>query len=231
MKTTYTDLLHRKKMTLIMSLPANDPELARAAWENGAEVVKVHINLEHRAGKTLFKSFSEEKERLNKIIQDAKGPCGIVLGADPVAALKDFGDVCNAGFDFISLYAQHTPLTVMLNSNIIKMIALDSSFTLEEAANMEKIGVDVLEASIMKAETYGQPLTAKELLQYTAICSTTKLPVVIPTQRYIIPDELPLLSHCGAAGLMIGAIVTGKTADSIAKAVYAFRNAIDKMPG
>ena len=34
----YLELFNKKKMTLIMSLPANDPALARAAWANGADV-------------------------------------------------------------------------------------------------------------------------------------------------------------------------------------------------
>ena len=230
MKKNYIDLLRGKKMTLIMSLPANDPALARVAWENGADVVKVHINLEHRASKTLFKSFAEEQDKLNEILQSAQGPCGIVLGTDTASALRDFPLTAEAGFDFWSLYAQHVPAELLQNTSIIKMIALDSNYTAEEVRVLEKIGADVLEASVIKPETYGQPLTAKEILTYAAICSNTFLPVVVPTQRYIKPNEVGVLSRCKVAGIMTGAVVTGKTADTIAKALGAFRNEIDKMP-
>ncbi len=230
MKKNYIDLLRSKKMTLIMSLPVNDPVLARVAWENGADVVKVHVNVEHRASKTLFKSFAEEKDKLNEILQSAQGPCGIVLGADTVSALRDFPFAAEAGFDFWSLYAQHVPAELLQDSSLAKMIALDSNYTAEEVRTLEKIGADVLEASVIKPETYGQPLTAKEILTYTAICSGTSLPVVVPTQRYIKPNEVLVLSRCKVAGIMTGAVVTGKTADTIAKALGAFRNEIDKMP-
>jgi len=229
MKKNYIDLLRGKKMTLIMSLPANDPALARVAWENGADVVKVHINLEHRASKTLFKSFAEEQDKLNEILQSAQGPCGIVLGTDTASALRDFPLIAEAGFDFWSLYAQHVPAELLQNTSVIKMIALDSNYTAEEVRALEKIGADVLEASVIKPETYGQPLTAKEILTYAAICSNTSLPVVVPTQRYIKPNDVAVLSRCKAAGIMIGAVVTGKTADTIAKALGAFRNEIDKI--
>ena len=229
MKKNYIDLLRGKKMTLIMSLPVNDPALARVAWENGADVVKVHINLEHRASKTLFKSFAEEQDKLNEILQSAQGPCGIVLGTDTASALRDFPLIAEAGFDFWSLYAQHVPAELLQNTSVIKMIALDSNYTAEEVRALEKIGADVLEASVIKPETYGQPLTAKEILTYAAICSNTSLPVVVPTQRYIKPNDVAVLSRCKAAGIMIGAVVTGKTADTIAKALGAFRNEIDKI--
>ena len=38
----YLKLLNSQNMTLIMSLPANAPALCRAAFEESADVVKVH---------------------------------------------------------------------------------------------------------------------------------------------------------------------------------------------
>jgi len=53
--------------------------------------------------------------------------------------------------------------------------------------------------------------------------------MVIPTQRFIRPQELPMLADAGMRGIMIGAVVTGRTEDSIRRGVAAFRNAIDRM--
>ena len=44
------------------------------------------------------------------------------------------------------------------------------------------------------------------------------------------PNKVLMLSRCKVAGIMTGAIVTRKTANTIAKALGAFRNEIDKMP-
>jgi hypothetical protein len=44
-------LLATKPMTLVVSLPENDYDLARLAWENGADAIKVHINVFHNATK------------------------------------------------------------------------------------------------------------------------------------------------------------------------------------
>ena len=81
----------------------------------------------------------------------------------------------------------------------------------------------------MLPETYGQRLTAKELLEYAAIAEASNLPVVVPTQRAILPCEVSQLSQIGVSGIMIGAVVTGKEMETIKKSVLEFRNAIDKL--
>lgn len=229
MNMRYLELLAREKMTLIMSLPANDPELARVAWENGADVVKVHINLDHHASKTHFGSIQVEDAALRRILEAAKGPCGLVAGGDLELAQHDYREAAAMGFEFVSLYAKHTPIEILQSDCLLKMVALDNSYTLDEVRALRKIGGHVLEASVMDPDTYGQRLSAKELMQYQNICDNTELPVVIPTQRAIRPEELTALKQCGVRGIMIGAVVTGKSADSIGHAVAAFRKAIDEM--
>ena len=81
----------------------------------------------------------------------------------------------------------------------------------------------------MRPETYGQRLTAKELLEYAAITENSLLPVVIPTQRAIRLEEVKLLSDIGVSGIMIGAVVTGKTKETIRRSVSEFRSAIDRL--
>lgn len=81
----------------------------------------------------------------------------------------------------------------------------------------------------MLPETYGQRLTAKELLEYAAITEASDLPVVVPTQRAIHPEEVGCLASIGVSGIMIGAVVTGKTGETIKKSISEFRNAIDRL--
>lgn len=229
MEHDFLELLSRPQMTLIMSLPANDPQMARAAWAEGADVVKVHINVDHRASKTHFGSFAEEEAGLRTILEEARGPCGIVAGGDLPSALRDYRAAAEAGFSFISLYASHMAPEILQYPRLTKMVALDCHYTLEEASALEQVGGQVLEASVMDPATYGQPLSARELLQYSAICGRTCLPVVVPTQRAIRPEDLPALRRCGVSAIMIGAVVTGSDAKSIACAVAGFRKYIDRM--
>jgi hypothetical protein len=94
---------------------------------------------------------------------------------------------------------------------------------------LERIGVGVFEASVMQPQSYGSRLSIKEMLTYSKICENTCLPVLVPTQRNILPCEIKDLSACGVKAIMIGAIVTGATEESIKRAVSEFRNAIDML--
>lgn len=227
MKENYIDMLKSKKLTLIASLPANDPYLARCGWESGADVVKVHINVKHRASNTLFKSFAEERDNLMQILSEAKGPVGIVLGGDPDSAGRDLNNVIEAGFEFVSLYAHHTPISV-LSSGMTKMLAPSYSYSMDEIACLSKYA-DVLEASVMHPDDYGTALTVRDIMLYSRIVSCTNIPVVVPTQKRILPDELNVLKDTGIKGIMIGAIVTGKERETFKKAVYTYKNSILRL--
>lgn len=221
-------LLSKKRLTLIMSLPANNPELCRAAFEEGADVVKVHINVSHKASGTHFGRLVEEKPSLEKMLELAKGPMGIVLGGSVANASLDAEEIRNLGFSFYSVYAHHVPVWVMPMDKEL-MAACDESYSMEEISCMKSLGVNVLEASIIPAAEYGSPLNLRDLLHYYSIVRISKLPVVVPTQRKIRTDEVEMLSKTGVKGLMIGAIVTGKTEDSIRRAVGEFREAIERL--
>ena len=169
----FETMLKKNKMTLIMSLPANKPELADAAWENGADVIKVHINVNHRASKTVFGNFDEEKAGLEKILERSKGPCGIVIGDNIQAALRDYPKVVALGFDFISLYVSHAPPEILYDNKVLKMLALSCNDSLETASVLKTVGADILEASIMKGETRCRSHTAlytsRSCLCFTAL--------------------------------------------------------------
>ena len=226
----YLSILNQKKLALIMSLPGNNVELARVAVEAGADVIKVHMNVQHRASGLHFGTFEEEKETLAQIREIAGDrPCGIVAGNSIEDVERDCFSAAELGYSFVSLYATATPLSVLAYPHMKKMIALAPGYTLEDVRQLPSIGADVLEASVMNPQTYGQRLTAKELLEYAAIAEASKLPVVIPTQRAIRPEEVGQLASVGVAGIMIGAVVTGKEPDTVKRSIIEFRNAIDKL--
>ncbi|MEK7377186.1 MAG: hypothetical protein AABZ57_08535, partial [Candidatus Margulisiibacteriota bacterium] len=76
---------------------------------------------------------------------------------------------------------------------------------------------------------YGQNLTVGDLQYYISLAISSALPVIVPTQRRIEPDEIPILADTGVKSIMIGAIVTGKTPGSIEEATRKFREAIDTL--
>ena len=221
----YLRLLSENKLTLIMSLPKNDPALCEAAFEAGADVVKVHINVEHRASGTHFGRLSEELPALRDMLDNRRGPMGLVPGGTLDAAQLDLDAVGTLPFSFYSLYAHNTP-AALLTGHVPVMAACDSTYSLEEAAEMARCGAQILEASIVPGTEYGTRLTMRDLLRYSAIVRRAGIPVVVPTQRFIAPEDVPALIRTGVKGLMIGAVVTGRDRDGIQRAIRAFKAAI-----
>ncbi len=83
--------------------------------------------------------------------------------------------------------------------------------------------------SIVPGAEYGTRLSLRDLLRYSAIARRVDIPVVVPSQRVILPEDVPALVRCGVKGLMIGAVVTGRDKDSICRAIRAFRAAIQEV--
>lgn len=224
----FVSLLKTKPMTLIMSLPKNDIEMCSAAFEAGADVVKVHCNLTHNASNTVFEPFQTYVEPFSQMLSNAKGPMGLVLGANVSDVRNDMFAASKLPFDFFSLYVHHVPPTLLTLPQAL-MAACGHGYTVEEAAQLQAVGAQVLEASVIAHDGYGQLLTLRDIIEYRRLCVATALPVVVPTQRYIHPEDLPYLRDAGVRGIMIGAIVTGFETETIVRAIEAFRNAIDQL--
>jgi len=222
------DILGRGKFALIASLPLTDEALAASAWDNGADAIKLHINVTHAASGTDFKNFDAESETIFKILENAHGPVGIVPGAAVESAESDMNRVMEAGFDFVSIYAHHAS-ELFLNSGVVKMLAADMTYNAEEVRRLIR-HADILEASVVPHENYGERLNVRDVINYEILggfCAEEHVPLVIPTQKRILPREVGRLREAGASAIMIGAIVAGRTPSEFGKATAAFRDAID----
>ncbi|WP_066500964.1 hypothetical protein [Abyssisolibacter fermentans] len=228
----YLKLLNNKKISLIVSLPKNDIEFAKAAIEGGVDAVKVHINVEHHASKTLFKSLKEEIKTLEQIINICKEnnkPLGIVAGGNDKIPMKEIDAIIKLGFDFISLYDKHMNPLLLEREGIYKMAAINNEYDIEWVKAYDSLPIDVLECSIMDPDTYGDPLTVREILKYQSVRNATKKPIVIPTQRAIEPKQVAILDSMNINAIMIGAVVTGKESETIYEKTKEFRKAIDEI--
>ncbi len=215
-----------RPMVLIASLPANDPELVQACLEGGADVIKVPLNLQHRASANKIGTLAEERSALQKILELAKDvPCGIVPAAAPAAVNADeLAELIEMGFDFLSLYLRDAPVGVLPPiTKMDRMLALSSEDPLEMAASLDGLEMQVLEASIMQKESYGQPLTYRDLAQYRQLRQSTHLPLVIPSQHTFAPAALADLAAIGVEAVMLGTIVAGTTPQSWRDTFNAFR--------
>lgn len=219
----------KNKLTLIVSLPENSLELAKAAIAGGADALKVHCNVTHRASGTVFGPLEAEREKLAAILNEAKIPVGIVPGAEIKPMEIEMQEMIKMGFDYFDMYYHDMPEYIKNISGITKVVAIDNKDMLAKAVSMKKENYDALEAAIIPHLGYGQNLTIGDLQCYISIAISSEIPVIVPTQRAVTFDEVPIIADTGVKALMIGAIVTGKTSQSIEKAARGFRSVIDSL--
>lgn len=223
------ELLKKNKMTLIVSLPENSLELALAAVEGGADALKVHCGIKHQASGVEFGTLDEEKGKLLAIIHGVNIPVGLVPGFESPPSEKEMDEIIEMGFDYFDMYVDKMPEYMFKQKDITKIGAVNGKYPVDEAISLPSKGLDAIEASIIPHLGYGQSLTIGDLQVYITLATALSVPIIVPTQRKITPEELPILSDTGIKSIMIGAIVTGKTPDSILKATREFRTAIDSL--
>lgn len=221
--------LTQAPFTIIVSLPKNDVALAKAALDAGADALKVHIQVEHRASGTRFGSLAEEHASIEAILFISDRPVGLVPGAEHFATPDELARAADMGIDFIDAYTHHLPVR-SLSTGLTLMAALDHTFTSSDAAALHDMPfVHCIEASVVHAEGYGRPLTLADLVNYRQIAYAGPKPVIVPTQRAIAPDDVGRMAEAGVRGVILGAVVTGVTPDGVAAAVRAFRRAVDGL--
>jgi len=219
----------KKSFSLVVSLPVNDPEMAAAAQENGADALKVHINVDHFASGTGFKSWKEEKKNISRILEAVSIPVGLLPGGAKCATRDEVVEARDMGIDFIDAFAHYMPVYLWNIENLGFMLAVNRDYPGEQVKALEFAGMDVLEATVLPREEYGKDLNMRDLSLYYQLARATRKPLVVPTQKKIRPEETSMLKKVGASGIIIGAIVTGGTVESVALATGKFREAITFM--
>ena len=229
----FVQLIDRRKFLLVVSLPSNDLELAKAALEGGADAVKVHCNVWHRASGHTFGTYEENKDFLKALI-DLCGdvPVGLVPGtAEAFITEAELRELKEMGLDFISAYSHNLPCFAMDHPGVTAVVAMgadDGDSVLDAVCDSD---IAVLEASVVRGEEYGRDLTCADLLRYSSIVKRTGKPCMIPTQKKIRPEDVKHLYRAGCKALMIGAIVFGQnpTPEELRNVTAAYRAAVDAL--
>jgi hypothetical protein len=225
-------------MELIVSLPQNSVELARAAADNGADALKVHMNVTHAASGTVFSSFGQEAAAVREIIRAVDIPVGLMPGADfnALPTFDELNSLAGDGLDFVDIYTHHMPLwfidlplklVVAFSSfdSLVEPVYYTTHFYWPPEAGANRIWM--AEGSIFTRDEYGQPFTYHDFRRLRILQEYVDVPLIVPTQKAITPEDAVWLKRTGTGALMIGAVVTGLTADSLAEATKRYRAAID----
>ena len=229
----FKDLMRTQKFTLVVSLPSNDLTLAKAALEGGADAVKVHCNVWHRASGHTFGTYEENKPFLKELIALCGDvPVGLVPGTDEAFITEpELRELEKMGLGFLSAYSHHLPSFAMDTERITNAVAIGSGYREADLEAIRDSDIQVLECSIVRGEEYGQDLTCADILRYSSIVKRTGKPCMVPTQKKIRPEDVKYLSRAGCKALMIGAIVFGQdpAPEELRTVTEAFRKAVDAL--
>ncbi len=221
--------LARPKMQLFVSLPSNDLEMAAAAIRAGADGMKVHMNVGHRASGNSFADLMTYRQVFEELRATFDGPLGIVpAGSYAQVDRTEIEQLEQIGFDFYSIFAQHMPSYLLHTQKLTPTFGIDDQYDYRWLEVVTHFPVAALEAAIVPGDEYGTPLTFADLLKYRYLVERSGLPVIVPSQRSIQAEDVQALIDCGVRVLLIGAVVTGKEAEGLERKVASFRDAIDR---
>jgi hypothetical protein len=223
------NLLRGNKMTLLVALPANSLALAEAAERHGAHALKTHINMTHKASHVRFGTLDEEQDVLNAILQRVKVPVGIVPGASLDVTPALITRLAGMGMDFFDMFAHFVTPQLFEVPGISRMAAVDSSFDWATIDELTTRDVEMIEGATIPSTGYGERLSIVDLARYRMLRARVHVPLIIPSQRSLVPDDIRRLHDTGAEAVMIGVLSTGTTPEELGPQVSAFREAIEKL--
>ena len=161
-------MLTDNRFSVIAALPRNDLALAEAALEGGAQAVKVHCNVWHRASGNTFGTFAENRTFLRELIALCGDvPVGLVPGGeDAYINEEERLELEEMGLSFFSSYAQYVPCHMMESTRLSSMIAIGTDYTQNTLDAVRASAIDVLECSIQPGENYGTSMNYADILRY-----------------------------------------------------------------
>ncbi|MBN2058574.1 MAG: hypothetical protein JW782_07245 [Candidatus Saganbacteria bacterium] len=217
------DQMKRNKLFLIVALPSNDPELAKAALAGGADALQLSLNAKGTGG------LSEEKADLENIIGLADIPVGLVPGRKGQVSETELKQLAKMGFDYFSFSLDNLPDYYANIKGVTKVLALGNRFTIDLVLGVGEYGADAVNAAIIPLSEQGRNLMVGDLQNYISIVISAGIPVIIPTQRAIKPSEVAIIADTEAKGLLLTPVVLGTTAKHIETNTKEFRVAVDDL--
>lgn len=205
---------------VIVSLARHDLDLAKAALDAGAFAIKTHLNAYHRATGTTFGSFAEELPFFEQLAR-LGCPLLVMAGQEVVPTAEEMDALADLGFEGFNVYVDHMQ-PHLLQSRLRPMPALSSTSTPYDIARIAAVPGCIIEASIMEFARYRTPMSDADLARYAEIAAAVTVPVIVPSQLSLTPQDGERLRAVGLAAPLLGAIVTGDTVASMEQSMQAW---------
>lgn len=201
------DMLSKNPVTIIVKLPIDSKEYAKAAEASGADAIMINCS-----------------PAAKDIISAVSIPVGLDISSGPD---KDIEKCLALKFDFINFHPSN--IEKLKGIRKTKIASLDEEFSLDKLMSIPDKNVDAIDAAIIPASQAAKELVVGDLQNYIAIALSSNLPIIVPTQRNIRPSEVPIIWDTGAKGMILTDVVLGESIKSMTKSLSEYRAAADNI--
>ncbi|MEM3873331.1 MAG: hypothetical protein QXE05_12295, partial [Nitrososphaeria archaeon] len=126
--------------------------------------------------------------------------------------------------------AHHMPSYVYNDERICKIISVGSGYVLEQVEILAHDGrIGAIEAAIISPQVFRLPLTLLDITTYALITRRASKPVIVPTQKYIEPNDLRILKKIGIEGIVINYTIMGTEPLSYAGILQEYKKVADEL--
>lgn len=223
------DILKRK-FTIISNLYTNSLQLASASEEGGADAIEVNLNLEEGGTGVRYGTIDLEEHAITEIVGSVKVPVGVRIGDTPMIGREEWEKIVSTGVDYVKMMAHHMPSFIYNDERVCKIVSVGSGYVLEQVEILAHDGrVSAIEAAIISPQVFRLPLTLLDITTYALITRRSSKPVVVPSQKYIEPQDLRVLKKVGVEGLVVNYTITGTQPLSYSEILQEYRKVADEL--
>jgi hypothetical protein len=211
------ELLKKQPMTLIVNLSESSVASAKSAEKSGADALTIRIDS------------SKEKSDIINIVKSVKIPVGVMIEDDAFVMESQMKALMKLHFDYFGTSVMVIRDWMLGLDGFGKVARLNQNYDLDDLTSLSDRPIDAINAAIMTKDEIGKDLTVGDLQRYINICLSTKLPVIVPTQKLIRASEIPIIWDTGAKGILMDEKIIGNKLGTFSSAIKEFRAAIDSL--
>lgn len=219
--------MFRSSLPLIVELSKNDPELASASQEGGADAVLVQILSQKQ--NYIMGSLDDESENIKSVLEKVTVKKGILLGDVRGVNREEWFQIKSLNFDFIVVYPSTAPI-FLLESGVPIFINIQPGLPMEYYRALSHL--PSVEGFIYGPSTQNRlepSFNFVDLAVLELLSSSLSKPVYFRSLNELRNDEVMLLIKRGASGIIIDPYSIGiMDPNDIKEAVSGYKKIIDQ---
>ncbi len=219
--------MFRSSLPLIVELSKNDPEIAQASQDGGADGVLVQILSQKQ--NYIIGSLEDESENIKSVLEKVTIKKGISLGDVRSVNREEWDQIKGFKFDFITVYPATAPIFLLeagtpVFINVQPGLPIDYYKALSHMPSVEGFIFGPSTQNRLEASFNLVDLAVLELLS-----SSLSKPVYFRSLNELKPDEILLLVKRGASGIIIDPYSIGvMDPNDLKDAVNFYKKIIDE---